>query len=124
MAKKIMVVDDSRVMELQMQHMLEGSEYEITAYCRDGEEAIARFDEVNPDIVTMDILMPGMDGLETAQAILAERPEANVIMLSSLAYDDTLDEAKRIGAKGFLFKPFDRETLIETLGKALGTGSL
>jgi len=119
MAKRIMVVDDSRVMEMSMETMLEDTDYEIASYCRNGPEAIERYAEVAPDIVTMDILMPEMDGLETARIILEEHPEARIVMLSSLAYDDTIDEAARIGAKAFVFKPFDQENLLTAFAKAL-----
>jgi len=120
MEKQVMIVDDSRVVELQMEAILKDTDYEIAAYCRNGNDAITRYDEVNPDIVTMDILMPGMDGLEAAQAILDKHPEANIVMVSSLAYDDTMDEAKAIGAKAFIFKPFDQEQILAAFEKALG----
>ena len=119
MGKRVMIVDDSRVVEIQMRRMLEDSEFEVAAYCREGEDAIARYGEVQPDVVTMDIIMPGLDGLETAQAILEEHPEARIVMVSSLAYDDTINESNSIGAKTFLYKPFEREGLIEALNKAL-----
>lgn len=119
MANRVMVVDDSRIQEMQIRNMLEGTGYEVAHYCRSGEEALEVYDEVRPDVVTMDIIMPGMDGLETAQAILEEYPDARIIMVSSLAYDDTFEEAKNIGAKGFLDKPFDREKLLAALDKAL-----
>ena len=114
-----MVVDDSRMVALQMKNLLEGTDYEIVAYCRNGEEAIAQYGEVQPDIVTMDIIMPGLDGLETAQAILEEHADAKIIMVSSLAYDDTFEEATAIGAKGFIDKPFEKEQLLEALDQAL-----
>lgn len=120
MGKRIMIVDDSRVMELQMENVLRDTEYEVVAYCRNGSEAISRYGEVLPDIVTMDILMPGMDGLETAQAILEEHPDARIIMVSSLVYDDTIDEARTIGTKGFIYKPFDQEEVVTAFKKALG----
>ena len=119
MAKRIMVVDDSRMIGMQMRNLLEDTDYEVAAYCRDGEEAIDQYGQVQPDLVTMDIIMPGMDGLETAQAILEEYPEAKIVMVSSLAYEDTFDEAKSIGAKGFVDKPFDQETLLAALDNAL-----
>ena len=84
MKKRLMVVDDSRVMELQICKLLENSKYEVVAYCENGEEAIARYEEVQPDIVTMDIIMPGIDGLEAAQVLLEEHPEARIVMVSSL----------------------------------------
>ena len=118
MKKRLMVVDDSRVLEYQICKLLEDTDYEVAAYCENGEEAIARYEEVRPDIVTMDIIMPGMDGLETAQAILEEHPDARILMISSLAYDDTFAEAKQIGTKGFLDKPFDKEQLLEAFQRA------
>ena len=124
MAKRIMVVDESRMIGMQMRNLLEDTDYEVAAYCRDGEEAIDQYGQVQPDLVTMDIIMPGMDGLETAQAILEEHPEAKIIMVSSLAYDDTFEEAKAIGAKGFIDKPFEKEQLLEAFGKVLNGESM
>lgn len=117
--KKIMVVDDSRVVQIQLSKILEGTDFEIAAYCRTGEEAIQKYTEVQPDLITMDIIMPGMDGLEAARAILQEHPEACILIVSSLAYDDTMDEAKEIGAKGFVYKPFEREQILDSMTKAL-----
>lgn len=120
MKKRIMIVDDSRVVELQMKRMLEDTDYEVVSYCQDGETAIEQYGEVLPDLVTMDIIMPGMDGLETARAILEEYPDARIVMVSSLAYDDTIDEAKSIGTKTFIYKPLDRDQLLATLDELLG----
>lgn len=119
MAKRIMVVDDSRMVHAQMKHLLEGTEYEVAASCRSGEEAVEQYGEVAPDLVTMDIIMPGMDGLETAQAILEDYPDARIIMVSSLAYQDTFDAAKTIGTKGFIDKPFEKECLLKAFQAAL-----
>lgn len=119
MGKRVMVVDDSRVIALQMRQLLEGSDYEVAAHCRDGEEALEKYGEIAPDLVTMDIIMPGMDGLETARAILEDHPEARIIMVSSLAYDDTINEAEEIGAKGFIYKPFEQEQIFDAFAKAL-----
>jgi len=110
-----MIVDDSRVIHLQMKKLFEGTEYEVVATCQDGEQAIEQYPQVKPDLVTMDIIMPGMDGLETAQVILEMDPQAKIIMVSSLAYDDTIQSSVEIGAKAFIYKPFDREQLLKTL---------
>ncbi len=117
--KRVMVIDDSRVMELQIQKLLEGSEFEVAAYCENGEEAIARYGEVLPDVTTMDIIMPGIDGLETAQIILEEHPEAKIVMLTSMTDEDSMNEAVSLGAKAFLSKPITGEDLIGTLEKAM-----
>ncbi|HJB20400.1 MAG TPA: response regulator [Candidatus Fournierella merdavium] len=118
MSKKIMVVDDSRIAQLQLEKVLPEGEYEVVACCQTGEEALDQYDKVNPDLVTMDIILPGMDGLEAARALLATHPEARILMVSSLAYDDTIKEAEALGAKGFVFKPFDQDQLLQAMQKA------
>ena len=92
MKKRVMVVDDSRVMELQICKLLEGSKFEVVAYCENGEEAISRYEEIQPDIVTMDIIMPGIDGLEAAQVLLEEHPDARIVIVSSLICEETIQE--------------------------------
>lgn len=119
MSKRIMVVDDSRLVQVQLGDALEGTDYEIVAYCRSGEDAIARYGEVKPDLVTMDIIMQGMDGLDATELILKEHPDARIVIVSSLAYDDTFDRANTLGAKGFIDKPFHREQLLKVFEKAL-----
>lgn len=116
--KRIMVVDDSLILDQEVRRLLEGSNYEVVSYCQNGDAAISAYQAVRPDLVTMDIIMPGRNGLDTARSILEYDPEANVVMMSSLAYDDTLNEANEIGAKGFLCKPFDREELLAALDRA------
>jgi two-component system chemotaxis response regulator CheY len=113
-----MIVDDSRIVYVQMQKMLEETEYEIVGYCRTGEEALEQYDQLKPDVVTMDIVMPGIDGLETCRRLLEKWPDAKVVVVSSLAYDDTINTATINGAKGFLFKPFTKESLIESIESA------
>lgn len=119
MSKRIMVVDDSRLVRVQLGDVLDGTDYEIVAYCRSGEEAIAKYDEVKPDLVTMDIIMQGMDGLDASELILKEHPDARIVVVSSLAYEDTMERAKSIGAKGFVDKPFHREQLLRVFEQAL-----
>jgi two-component system chemotaxis response regulator CheY len=114
-----MIVDDSRVVYAQMKNMLEGSDIEVRSYCRTGEEALEQYAVIQPELVTMDIVMPGMDGLETCRQLRERWPEAKVLMVSSLAYDETVENADALGAKGFLFKPFTKETLLESIENAL-----
>lgn len=109
---RLMVVDDSKIVYMNMVKLLQDTEFELVHYCRSGEEAIEVYKEVRPDLVTMDIIMPGMDGLEASRRILSEFPDARIIMLSSLAYDDTIEEAEKIGAKGFIYKPFEKEKVL------------
>lgn len=118
MAKKIMVVDDSRIAQLQLQEVLAGTDYEVVACCQNGEDALEQYDKVRPDLVTMDIVMPGMDGLDAARLLMQSHPDAKVVMISSLAYDDTIDEANKIGAKGFVYKPFQQDEILKALDQA------
>ena len=119
MKKRIMVVDDSRLVRVQLEDVLKGTDYEIAAYCRSGEDAIAQYAAVQPDLVTMDIIMQGMDGLDAAEVILKNNPQARIVMISSLAYDDTFERARAIGAKGFVDKPFHQEQLLKVFEQAL-----
>ena len=119
MKKRIMVVDDSRLVRVQLEDVLKGTDYEIAAYCRSGEDAIKQYAEVQPDLVTMDIIMQGMDGLDAAEIILKDHPDARIVMVSSLAYEDTFERAKAIGAKGFVDKPFHQEQLLKVFEEAL-----
>lgn len=116
---RIMVVDDSRVVYAEMRKMLEGSEIEIAEFCRSGEEALEKYESVQPELVTLDIVMPGMDGLETCEAMRERWPDAKIFMVSSMAYGDMIDHAAELGAKGFLFKPFTKDSLLEGLRGAL-----
>ena len=74
---------------------------------------------MKPDLVTMDIIMRGMDGLDAAEIILKKDPDARIVMVSSLAYGDTFDRAKAIGARGFVEKPFHRKQLEQVFRQAL-----
>lgn len=116
---RILVVDDSRVVHEQMKKMLEDSEIEIVGSCRSGEEVLKCYEELRPDLVTMDIIMPGIDGLEACKELKEKWPDANIFMVSSMAYDDMINSAVEAGAKGFLFKPFTKESLLEGLRSAL-----
>ena len=116
---RIMVVDDSRVIYMEMNKMLEDTDIEIVSFCRCGEDALEQYESVKPDLVTIDIVMPGMSGLETAEEMIKRWSDASVYMVSSMAYEDMINSAAKIGAKGFLFKPFTKETLLEGLYGAL-----
>lgn len=118
MKKKLMIVDDSVFVYEEMKSMLADSPYEVAGYAKSGEEALVLFHQLKPDVVTMDIVLPGMDGMDAAADILSQAPETRVVVVSSLAYDDTIDRAKEIGARDFLFKPFEKEQLLNALNRA------
>lgn len=119
MSKTLMIVDDSRVAYAEMLKLLTDTDFEVVGYCRSGEEALSLYEQCNPDVVTMDIVMPGEDGFDAARSILEAHPDARILMVSSLAYDETIDEAVSIGAKGFVFKPLNKDQLINALINAV-----
>lgn len=118
--KKVMIVDDSVFLFEEMKMMLKDSDFEIAGYARSGEEALEMLEKMEmPDVVTMDIILPGMDGIETARRMMEHWGDMNVIVISSLAYDETTELAAGVGAKDILFKPFEKEILIDALSRAV-----
>ncbi|MEG0566365.1 MAG: response regulator [Hungatella sp.] len=115
MKKKLLIVDDSLFVFEEMKLMLADSEFEIVEYAKSAEDALEKFESAMPDVVTMDIILPGMDGMDAAEILLQREPKTNIVIVSSLAYDETMERARKIGAKGFLFKPFDGKQLLESL---------
>lgn len=115
MTKSILVVDDSRFIYEQMKGILQDTEFEIIGYCMTGEDALRTYPELLPDIVTMDIILPGIDGLEASERLLQEHPDAHIVIVSSLAYDETEEKAAELGINSFVFKPFEEDELLQAL---------
>ena len=90
--KKILIIDDSPFIAMEIEKIVTGAGYSVVAHSRHGEDGIRKFQEYRPDIVTLDIIMPGMDGIETANEIRKINPDAGLIMLSSLCDEDTKRE--------------------------------
>lgn len=115
MEKTILVIDDSPFIFNQVKDITVHSEYQVIGHAITGEDGIEMYKELHPDIVTLDIIMPGLDGMDTAKELLKEDENANIIMLSSISDMNTLDEVKSIGLKYLLPKPIEPELLLATL---------
>lgn len=115
--KKILVVDDAAFMRLSLKTMLEKNGFEVVGEANNGFKAIEMYKMLTPDIVTMDITMPDMDGIEALAEIIKFDPKANVIMLSAMGQEVKIREAVLIGAKGFVVKPFKEDYLLKALSK-------
>jgi two-component system, chemotaxis family, chemotaxis protein CheY len=111
---KVMVVDDAAFMRRILGGILSGAGHEVVE-CEDGQEAVKRYPQVRPDLVTMDITMPEMDGLEACRRILASDPEARIVMCSALGQEEIVREAIRIGAREFIVKPFAPERILQAV---------
>lgn len=109
---RVMIVDDALFMRKLYHNMLEKDDISIVAEAANGYEAIALYQETRPDVVLMDITMPGMPGIEALEEIMRIDPEARVIMSSAMGQEAFVRESVKKGAKGFLVKPMVEATLL------------
>ncbi len=116
---KVLIVDDAAFMRQLLKKILVQEGYEC-AEAGTGREAIAAYPDVRPDVVTMDITMPDMDGIETLRELKARHPEAKVVMCSAMGQESLVLDAIKAGATDFIVKPFKPERVIQALGKAAG----
>ncbi len=112
---KLMIVDDAAFMRVSIKKMLEAHDYEIVAEAENGREAVEKFSTANPDIITMDITMPDMNGIEALREIKKMDPNAKVVMVSAMGQETLIREAVLYGASSFIVKPFQRDKLVEVL---------
>jgi two-component system, chemotaxis family, chemotaxis protein CheY len=121
MKKRVLIVDDASFMRELIKNMLSSyNQYEVVGQAENGAIGVERYKSLRPDIVTMDITMPEMTGIEALKVIRAFDPEAKVIMVSAMGQEGMVKEAILSGAKTFIVKPFKEEYLIQTLNKVLG----
>lgn len=114
---RVMIVDDAAFMRLSIKQMLERGGFEVVAEASDGEEAVRKYMVHHPDIVTMDITMPVMTGIEAVRMIRAEDDKAKIVMVSAMGQESMVRDAIMSGAKSFIVKPFKEEQVIETIQK-------
>lgn len=115
--KRILIVDDSMFMRNNIKRIIEQGGHVVCGEAANGHEAIAQYEILNPDIVTLDVTMPVMDGLETIKKLKALYPNANIIMCSAMGQQAMVLEAIQAGAKDFIIKPFTPERVLETIAK-------
>ena len=118
--KKLLIVDDAAFMRFTIRNMLQNYEIEIIGEAANGAIAVEMYKELRPDVVTMDITMPEMSGIEALKAIKAFDPQAKVIMVSAMGQEGMVKETIINGAKTFIVKPFKEEFLYQTICKVLG----
>ncbi|KGK88694.1 histidine kinase [Desulfosporosinus sp. HMP52] len=118
--KKLLIVDDASFMRLSIRNMLQKYDIEIVGEAENGSIGLAMYKELRPDVVTMDITMPEMSGIEALKAIKAFDPQAKVIMVSAMGQEGMVKESIICGAKTFIVKPFKEEFLYQTISKVLG----
>lgn len=114
---KVLIVDDAAFMRIAIRTMLERNGYEVVGEAENGAVALHKYKECQPDLVTMDITMPEMDGLQALRAIRDYDRNARVVVVSAMGQETMVREAILAGAKTFLVKPFKEEHVLLTLGK-------
>lgn len=119
MAKRILVVDDAAFMRMMVKDILTKNGYEVVGEAVDGNDAISKYKELVPDLVTLDITMPNLDGIQACKEIRKINSDANIIMCSAMGQQAMVIEAIQSGAKDFIVKPFQADRVLEAVGKVL-----
>jgi two-component system, chemotaxis family, chemotaxis protein CheY len=120
MANRILIVDDAAFMRMMIRDILSKNGFEVVGEANDGLQAIEKFKELHPDLITMDITMPEMDGIHALKEIKKLDPNAKVIMCSAMGQQAMVIDAIQAGAKDFIVKPFQADRVIEAIKKTLG----
>ena len=116
---KILIVDDAMFMRTMLKDILVKNGFEVVGEAKDGEEALYKYKDLAPDLTTLDITMPNVDGLQALKNIKAYDRNARVIMCSAMGQQAMVVESIQNGAKDFIVKPFQAERVIEAVNKAL-----
>jgi len=119
MSKRVLIVDDAVFMRMMVKDILQKNGFEVVGEAENGLIGVEQYKETNPDIVTMDITMPEMNGIEATREIKKYDPNAKVIMCSAMGQQAMVMDAIKEGAIDFIVKPFNAERVLEALGKAL-----
>lgn len=120
MGKTVLVVDDAAFMRMMIKDILTKNGYEVIGEAQDGQEAIEKYKELSPELVTMDITMPEKDGIAALKEIKGLNGEAKVIMCSAMGQQAMVIDAIQAGAKDFIVKPFQADRVIEAISKVMG----
>lgn len=120
--KRVLVVDDACVVRMIIKGILESNGFQIAGEAKNGREALNKYMELKPDAVTMDIIMPEVDGIQGLKNILGFDKNAKVIMVTAIDQRDSLMEAIRAGASDYIVKPFEDERIVTAVKRALGEG--
>jgi two-component system chemotaxis response regulator CheY len=116
---KLMIVDDSNIMRRRIERSQQFEELELVGTASNGIEAIEMFRKMDPDVITMDLTMPQMDGIECIENIVKLKPAVRILVISALADKATAVEAMEKGANGFLNKPFTDRQLNEAIAELI-----
>jgi two-component system chemotaxis response regulator CheY len=119
-AQRVLVCDDAIFMRTMISDILTGAGYEVVGEAETGVQAIERYRTLRPDLVTMDIVMPDMGGIDAVREIMREDANAKILMCSAMGHQALVVEAIQAGAKDFVVKPFQPSRVLEAVQRVLG----
>ncbi|MGH0037099.1 MAG: response regulator [Myxococcota bacterium] len=122
MKARVLIADDASFMRQMIREIIEPEGFEVVGESTDGMEAVDHYKDLHPDLVTMDIVMPRKSGIDAVKDILAQHPDARIVMCSALGQETLVMEALQAGAKDFIVKPFKPDNVLATLEKVLEKG--
>lgn len=114
---KILIVDDSRTSRKMLRNILESNGHEIIDEAVNGQEGVQKFQALKPDVVTLDITMPVVDGVEALKMIKALDPESKVVMVTAAGQKNKMIECIKAGTNEFLTKPFEQQEIVDVINK-------
>ena len=117
---KILIADDAAFMRIMLKDILSKNGHEIVGEAANGTEAVQKYGELSPDLVTIDITMPICDGIAALKQIMGKDPKAKIVMCSAMGQQAMVIESIQSGAKDFIVKPFQPQRVLEAIAKALG----
>jgi len=117
---KILIVDDSSFMRNSLKYIIESAGHKVIGLAKEGKEALELYKKLKPDIVTLDVLMDGVEGMTTLRKIMEENHSAKIIMVTAIGTEQKQQEAFKIGASGYITKPFKVEKVIGEIQKIIG----
>lgn len=120
MLRTVLICDDAVFMRTMLSDILTQAGFAVVGQAQTGEEAVNKFKELLPDLVTMDIVMPDMGGIEAVRRIVAEYPDAKILMCSAMGQQSLVVEAIQAGARDFVVKPFQPSRVLEAVQRVLG----
>ena len=120
MAVRVLVVDDAAFMRMMVKDILSKNGYEVVGEAENGMKAVEKYQELKPDLTTMDITMPEMDGISAVKEIKKIDPNAKIVMCSAMGQQAMVIESIQSGAKDFIVKPFQADRVLEAVKKAIG----
>lgn len=119
MSVRILIVDDATFMRMMIKNIIVKNGYEVAGEAENGAEAVKLYAELKPDLVTMDITMPEMDGIESVKAIKKVDPNARIIMCSAMGQQAMVMEAIQAGAMDFIVKPFKQDRILQAIERVM-----